>query len=161
MKHLIIISTLLMTLASPIGAQNFKKGIKAYQAGDYTTAIMEWRPLAMTGNSGAQFLLGATYEYGHGVIQDYREAAKWYRLAAEQGHSSAQYYIGLLYESGRAITKDNTRAYMWFNISASNHSDTGKENMDRIAKKMTPLEISMAQTMASNCMSSNYKKCDF
>ena len=161
MKNLIIISAFLMTLASPMGAKSFKKGIEAYKAGDYAAAVMEWRPLAMTGNSGAQFLLGATYEYGHGNMQDYREAAKWYRLAAEQGHSSAQYYIGLLYESGRGIMQDNTKAYMWFNISASNLSDTGRENMDIIAKKMTPVEILKAQAMAADCMNSNYKKCGY
>ena len=142
-------------------AQDFRKGIEAYRAGDYTAAIREWRPLAIAGDPGAQFLLGATYDYGHGVIQDYEEAATWYRLAAEQGHSSAQYYIGFLYESGRGVLQDNTIAYMWFNIAASNRSEVGRENRDIIAKKMSPYEISKAQAMTTECVNNNYKKCGY
>ena len=100
MKHSSIIIACLVTLSSPSAAQDFKEGIEAYRAGDYKVAITKWTPLAMTGHPGAQFLLGASYDYGHGVVQDYVKATKWYQLAAEQGHSSAQYYIGLMYESG-------------------------------------------------------------
>ena len=161
MRQLIIILAYMIMHASPSVAQDFRKDIEAYRAGDYTTAIREWWPLAMAGDSGAQFLLGATYDYGHGVVQDYEEAAKWYRLAAEQGHSSAQYYTGFMYESGRGVLQDNTIAYMWFDIAASNLSEVGKENKDLIAKKMIPSAISQAQDMATECIASNYKKCGY
>ena len=161
MRQLIVILAYLIMIVSPSVAQDFRKGIEAYKAGDYTTAIREWWPLAMTGDPGAQFLLGATYDYGHGVIQDNEEAATWYRLAAEQGHSSAQYYIGFMYESGRGVPQDNTIAYMWFNIAASNLSEVGRENRDLIAKKMIPSAISKAKELATECIASNYKKCGY
>ena len=160
MRYLSIIAAHLLILSSPSVAQDFKKGIVAYQTGDYTAAILEWKPLAIAGDSGAQFLLGATFEYGHGVVQNKKEAAKWYRKAAEQGHSSAQYYLGSLYESGQGVTQDNTIAYMWFNISALNLSEVGRENRSIIAKKMSPYAISKAKAMATECLNSNYKKCD-
>ena len=150
-----------MTLSAPVAAQDFHKGVDAYRSGDYATAIIEWRPLAETGNSGAQFLLGAAYYFGHGVIQDYKQAANWYRLAAEQKHSSAQYYIGIMFENGRGVLQDNILAHMWFNISADNLSKVGREHRDRLAKKMTPADISKAQAMARECMSSDYKKCGY
>ena len=160
MRQLSIILAYLIGLSSPSMAQDFKKGIMAYRAGDYTAAIKEWRPLAMTGDPGAQFLLGATYDYGHGVVQNYEEAAAWYRRAAEQGHSSAQYYIGFMYESGRGVPKNNIIAHMWFDIAASNLSEVGRENRSIIAKKMSPYAISKAKAMATECLNSNYKKCD-
>ena len=38
---------------SPVAAQDFAKGYDAYQAGDYATALKEWRPLAEQGNIDA------------------------------------------------------------------------------------------------------------
>ena len=161
MKHLAILLAFLLSLSSPVISQDFKKGVDAYRSGDYATAIIEWRPLAETGDSGAQFLLGAAYYFGHGVIQDDKQAANWYRLAAEQKHSSAQYYIGIMFENGRGVFQDNVLAYMWFNISADNLSEVGREHRDRVAKKMIPEDISKAQAMVRECMSSNYKNCGY
>ena len=39
----------LMTLSSPVIAQDFQKGFAAYNAGDYATALQEWTPLAEAG----------------------------------------------------------------------------------------------------------------
>ncbi len=56
-------------------------------------------------------------------------------------------------------------AHMWYNIGSANGSangsDCGVENRDNIAKKMTSEDISKAQVMARECMSSNYKKCGY
>ncbi|MDA9060739.1 sel1 repeat family protein, partial [Planktomarina temperata] len=82
-----------MTLSSPLVAQDFQKGFAAYNAGDYATALQEWKPLAEAGNVVAQYNLGVMYDNGYGVPQDYAEAVKWYRLAAEQGYDSAQYNL--------------------------------------------------------------------
>ena len=87
MKHIIIILAFLMTLSSPVAAQDFQKGYTAYLAGDNVTAIQEWTPLAEAGYDVAQYNLGFMYEYGQGVLQDYAEAVKWYRLSAEMGIS--------------------------------------------------------------------------
>ena len=45
-------------------------------------ALKHWRPLAKQGNSYVQWRLGRMYQYGKGVIRDYREARRWYRKAA-------------------------------------------------------------------------------
>ena len=82
-KHIAILLTLLMTLSSPLVAQDFQKGLAAAQAGDFATALKEWKPLAEAGDVDAQYNLGIMYDNGYGVPQDYAEAVKWYRLAAE------------------------------------------------------------------------------
>ena len=60
----------------------------------------------------AQFLLGAMYDEGHGVSQDYKTAVKWYTLAAEQGVARAQFNLGLNYATGLGIPQDNVYAHM-------------------------------------------------
>jgi TPR repeat protein len=82
---------------------DFEKGLKAYQSGDYQTALHEWRPLAEQGDAKAQNNLGVMYEKGLGVPQDYAEAVKWYRKAAEQGDARAQNNLGVMYAAGRGV----------------------------------------------------------
>ena len=86
--HFVLLA-LLMTLSSSVMAQDFQKGVSAYGAGDYATALQEWTPLAEAGDEVAQYNLGVMYDNGLGVPQDPKEAVKWYRLAAEQGDVDA------------------------------------------------------------------------
>ena len=74
MKHITIILALLMTLSSPAAAQDFDTGLFAAQAGDFATALQEWKPLAEAGDADAQYNLGQMYRKGQGVLQDYAEA---------------------------------------------------------------------------------------
>jgi hypothetical protein len=35
-----------MPLSAPVVAQDFQKGLAAYDTGDFATALQEWKPLA-------------------------------------------------------------------------------------------------------------------
>ncbi len=48
----------------------FGKGVRAYQKGDYATAILEFRQLAEKGYASAQNDLGVMYAKGMGVTQN-------------------------------------------------------------------------------------------
>ena len=71
-------------------AAEFDAGVKAYERGDYATALRIMRELADQGNVSAQTALGFMYEDGLGVTQDYAEAVKWFRKAADQGEAIKQ-----------------------------------------------------------------------
>ena len=159
MKKLTIALAFLMTLSSPVVAQDFQKGWAASQAGDFATALKEWKPLAEQGHDNAQYNLGVMYHNGQGVPQDDAEAVRWYRLAAEQGHADAQTNLGVNYDNGQGVLQDNSIAHMWYNIGAANGSELGGTNRDKIAKEMTPAAIEKAQAMARECMSSGYTRC--
>ena len=92
-----VLIAFLMMLAAPISAQDFYKAVKAYENGDFASALKEWRPRAEGGDSAAQYNLGMMYKNGEGVHKDYKEALKWYRIAAEQGFLIAPYNLGLIY----------------------------------------------------------------
>jgi uncharacterized protein len=160
-RFIIALSCFLMTLAAPISAQDFEKGLAAYDNGDYATALKEWKPLADAGSMSAQYNIGLLYDFGRGVPQGYKEAVKWYRLAAEQGHADAQFNVGYMHHKGQGVLADFIIAHMWFNISSANGSEPAAKNRDKIAKNMTSEDISKAQAMARVCMNSNYEKCGY
>ena len=140
-------------------AQDFQKGIEAYQQGDFETALEEWRPLAEQGHADAQVSLGAMYHYGYGVPQDYTEAAKWYRLAAEQGDVYAQFGLGVLYRDGTGVIQSYIDAHMWFNIAASAGNESAKGGRDRVATEMSQDALVRAQRLAQECLERGYKDC--
>jgi TPR repeat protein len=119
-------------VATPAMAQNYAEGLEAYQAGDYETALQEWRPLAEQGNVGAQFNLGIMYRNGNGVIQDNAEAANWYRLAAEQGNADAQYNLGVMYKNGRGVVQDYAAAVDWYRKAAEQGHARAQNNLGYI-----------------------------
>jgi uncharacterized protein len=140
-------------------AEDIGIGLAAYQTGDFATALKEWQPLAKQGNASAQKNLGFMYKNGKGVAQDYAEAVKWYRLAAEQGYANAQANLGIMYEYGRGVLQDNILSHMWYNIASANGYKKSSEWRDGVAAKMTAADVSKAQAMAKECMSSGYKNC--
>ena len=117
MKHIAILLAFLMTLSSPVVAQDFQKGLAAAQAGDFATALKEWTPLAEAGDVDAQYNLGIMYDNGYGVPQDQKEAVKWYRLAADQGYAGAQYNLGVMYSNGQGVLQDYTEAVKWYRLA--------------------------------------------
>ena len=64
MKNLTIVLAFLMTFSLPVMAQDYAKGLTAFNAGNYATAIKEWKPLAEAGDEAAQFALGYMHVTG-------------------------------------------------------------------------------------------------
>ena len=128
---------------------------------DYVEAVKWYRLAAEQGNAEAQASLGFMYKSGYGVPQDYAEAAKWYRLAAEQGNARAQTNLGFMYANGYGVPQDSVMAHRWFNIASANGLADAPELRDSIAQEMTPQDISTAQAMATECLSSNYQNCGY
>ena len=89
LHSLVLAITLLIGSVSAATAQDFDKGFEAYDAGDYQTAVQEWRPLAEQGNSDAQINLGVMYYNGNGVLQSNVMAHMWYNIASANGNSQA------------------------------------------------------------------------
>jgi uncharacterized protein len=155
------IATILSLAFTPVAAQDFQKGVAAYQSGDYGTALQEFTPLAEAGYATAQYNLGLMYDNGRGVPQNYVEAARWFRLAADQGYANAQTNLGVMYNMGQGVLQDNVTAHMWYNIGAANGNERGGTNRDIIAEGMTQQAIEQAQAMARECMSSGYQNCGY
>ena len=160
MKKLLLILVLTVICSSVARAGDFDDGAKAYQKGDYVTALTLFFTLAEQGHATAQFNLGVMYENGIGVIKDFKKSVGWYRMAAEQGYVKAQFNLALMYEDGKWVKQDYVLAHMWYNLAAGNGDKSATNNRDIVAKEMTPSQISKAQDMARECEKKNYKNCD-
>ena len=91
----------LFMLAFPAAADDLSDGAAAMQAGDFVTTERLLRPLAMSGDPQAQYLMGmgcdgwrwpGSKQSGCGF--------EWYKKAAAQGHVEAQTALGRLYRNG-------------------------------------------------------------
>jgi len=87
MRNLVIIAAALLslTLPSSVAAQDFDRGVSAYNDGDYPTALREFRLAAEQGNALAQYNLGIMYGNGQGLPQNHQLAYMWFSLAAAKG----------------------------------------------------------------------------
>ena len=160
LQSLVLAITLLVGNVSVATAQDFDKGFKAAQSGDFQTALQEWLPLAEQGDADVQYNLGWMYQNGEGVLQDYAEAVKWFRLSAKQGETDAQNNLGVMYQSGFGVLQSNVMAHMWSNIASANGHPTSGNLRAFLVERMSNADISAAQQMARECMSSNYQNCD-
>lgn len=76
------------------------------------------RGLADSGDVHAQYQLGALYNEGTNVGQNYTEAVKWLRKAADQNHREAQFLLGFNYINGQGVPKDPVEADKWWRKAA-------------------------------------------
>ncbi|MGJ0396584.1 MAG: peptidoglycan-binding protein [Methylocystis sp.] len=84
-------------------------------SGDALAAI---KRLALQGDPGAQYDLGARLVEGRGAPRDAKAAAHWFEKAAEGGLAPAQYRLGSLYEKGVGVDRDYARARLWYERAA-------------------------------------------
>lgn len=79
-----------------------KAGVDAWAAGDFESAVREWRDPAAQGDPDAQFNLAQAYRLGRGVEANPTQAEVLYAKAAAQGHlKAADNYGLLLFQDGR------------------------------------------------------------
>lgn len=81
--------------------------------------INELKSKALAGDTEAQMQLGARYDFGRGVQQNYQEAAKWYELSAKAGNAHGQNNLGSFYLEGLGVKKDYAKALEWFQKAAA------------------------------------------
>lgn len=92
MRRIVILVSLLAVCAA--AAADTRKGYDAYTAGNFETALDEFRKSAQQGDALAMFYLGESYYNGCGVVQDFAEGIRWYKQSADKGQVEAQETLG-------------------------------------------------------------------
>ena len=113
----IIILFFALSSYSVMGA-DLDKGLAAFAAGDYATALAECQPLADEGNVEAMFCVGRMYANGFGVDMNDELALKWYGLAAAEGHAEAQYNLGVMHANGWGVAMNDVPAAGFYRLAA-------------------------------------------
>ena len=96
---------------------------------DPARAVSACSNLAEQGDAHAEFMLGAMYNFGEGVLQDYARASLWYRKAADQGVAGAQYNLGVMYDTGQGVTQDHATALRLYRAAADQGFAAGQLNL--------------------------------
>jgi len=106
-------------------SDGFDRGERAYKNGNYTTAMREFKLIAVKeGFPGAQYLVGMMYAMGKGVPKDYKTAFKWFKIAAEGGDLDAHKSLGQMYFDGMGVPQDHQMALKWYKRPAERgHAD--------------------------------------
>ncbi|MFZ6760399.1 tetratricopeptide repeat protein [Undibacterium sp. Ji50W] len=109
-----------------------KEGTAAYRTNNFDVALKELRPAAQEGDAAAQNMLGAMYQYGKGVPQDYVQAVDWYKKAAMQGETVAQYNLGFMFKNGLGVKQDYMQAKDWYLKAATKGDPLAMNNLGSI-----------------------------
>ena len=87
--------------------------------------VHRWLYEAEHGDARAQFWLGASYERGAGVGQNFAEALRWLAQSATQGNADAQNLLGQMYEEGEGVLLNYAQAAMWYGAACEHRPDYG------------------------------------
>ncbi len=127
---------------------------------DYQKAIY-WCKLAAEQNIyAALFSLGSFYTNGFGVEKNFKIAFNYFHKAALLGHTTAQFNVGLSYFHGQGVSKDLIQSLKWLRIAKDNGLEQAKKDYEIILFSMKPIDVAKALTLANDCITSKYKKCD-
>jgi TPR repeat protein len=103
----------------------YDEGVSALKGLDYGTAAERLEPLALLGDSTAQFLVGQLYAFGLGVTKDDERAIMWFRKSAWEHHGEldsaapAEYYVAQDYaETGGMVEQNYDEASKWLRRAA-------------------------------------------
>jgi len=110
-----------LALPGPAHA-SYEEALTAYERGNFSLALQEFRALARRGHPGAEFMLGVMHFNGFGVSRDTVLAAIYFRQAAEQGEPGAQLAFGSLHIRGIGVFQNLVEARKWFGICARGNS---------------------------------------
>ena len=116
-------------LTTPVKAQTFRDGLRAFQSGEVERAAVIFRSLAGGNNSNAQFMMGVMHEGGHGVDKNLTRAANWYLKAAKAGLSSAQFNLGIFFQFGKGMSKSAAQAFLWHSRAARQGHASAQNNL--------------------------------
>jgi Sel1 repeat-containing protein len=108
---------------------------------------------AQSGDSDAQFYLGALYSSGTGRPRSDEEAFRWFSRAADQGHSHAMLVLAGIYAVGRGTPKNNFEAYKWaYIVSVGSRVDEfrngSRQLMGVLEPRMTREDVDRAKAEA-------------
>jgi len=131
----------LISGAVPATAQDFRRGLSAFNRGEYGETLQQWLPLARLEDADSQAGLGYLYFKGLGVPQDYAEAAIWFGRAAEHGQPEAQLLLGLLNYYGEGVMQSYVLAYKWCELAQSNGASYALPCREAAELRMTQAEL--------------------
>ena len=129
--------SLLVLVCTPLLA-GYQAGLDAYNAGDYATAMAEWKEAVRTEPEREDlalyretlYAIAMLYWQGQGVEQDYAVSAVWLKQAADINHPGAQAKLGYLYLSGEGGARNDGEAARYLRLAARQGDADAQHNLE-------------------------------
>ena len=112
-----------------------QKGIDAFNAKNYKTALKWFQIAADKGDFTAQNWIGWFYQNGLGVQTDNAQAVTWYAQAAGKGYAPSQTNLGWCYQNGLGVKTDVPEAISWYQKAVAQGNDSAEINMGYLYEK--------------------------
>jgi hypothetical protein len=116
------------------------EAVKRYYAGFPEEAISMIKPLALSGDVDAQYLLGNIF-YSlskEGKITDIDDPVKWYKMAAEQNSAAANYALGAIFQNKWKKSRDKKQAanaIIYYQIAVELGYSKAQQPLNRIKSR--------------------------
>lgn len=140
MKHSVIkilVVSLMLIVHVDAKADDYRKGIKAYDNKDYSTAAKYLKKAAEKGNADAEYYLGLLYFTGRGVDKDGMLAIDYWDKAAKLHQPQALAAQGTFYlNTGSKENPNLSKAFYYFQ-QAAKYGDKGSKNLINFMTIMT------------------------
>ncbi len=133
-------------MASP---DAFRRGMNAYNMGEFRDAAKIWSRLARKGSGNAQSGLGVLYYTGAGVPRDFAHAHELFLAAAKQNIPEALMFLSLMYRRGEGVPQSFLMSYMWCDIAVGVGHEGASYTCPLIAENMTGANVLKAQKLSS------------
>lgn len=162
MKSSVLLTALVISLATPICAQAldkinpaqgqaiYDKALQSYSCVDYQKAFGLFKSNAEAGHALSQYMTGIMLEQGQGTEEDVSAAFNWYLAAAKQGLTDAYYALGDMYSRGISVNKDPQQAYVWFDLATRGGHKLAPDMKNSEAAHLRPEQIDAARKMVSD-----------
>jgi len=135
MRTYIGVGVLGIVSACALFAADTSAGLRAFQEGDYKTALREFKTGAEQGQANAQYNLAVLYLQGLGVTKDVDEAFRLFRLAADQGHAQAEFRVGEMREKGWGAPPNYAEAQRWYQKAADGGDPEAAESLAELLEE--------------------------
>lgn len=110
-------------------------GIKAYQSGDYATALKEFAVAAEAEDAMGMHLLASLYYQGHGVEKDLQRAIALFEAAAAKGYHPSNTNLGIIYHMGTGVARDTEKALGYYMAAGKQGDPQATFNLGQIFRK--------------------------
>lgn len=143
-------------------ADNYVRGLRWFDRGDYATAADIWRPMAEAGDCDAQYRYGHLLWLGLGVKMDKLAARSLWERAANGGQAKAQMAMGNLafnaphnvYLCREGCAPNAVEAYKWYLLAGKNAHYPGEreelsQSLADIRGRLSPEQASKGERLAA------------
>jgi hypothetical protein len=139
-------------------------GLRWFDRGNYTNAIIYWDPLVEKGDCDAEYMTGLLHFLGRGKPQNNAQALALWRKAANANQQRAQWALGDIYYQNRGtvvhncadcgVERDLVTALFWYRLFEKSANYKGEKQyvamiLPKILAEMTPEQVKKAEILVS------------